>query len=136
MRYLLDTNICIYLIKEKTEFMLHKLNKALVSGVGISSITLSELEYSVQKSSRVEQNALNLLRFLAIFEILPYSDEAAREYGLIRVALEKKGQPIGGMDMLIGAHAKSVGAILVTNNEREFRKIDGLQVENWTRPKH
>ena len=135
MRYLLDTNICIYIIKEKPEVILHKLNKALVSGVGISSITLSELEYGVQKSSRVEQNALNLLRFLTIFEIVPYDDKAAREYGLIRVALEKKGQPIGGMDMLIGAHAKSVGATLVTNNEREFRRIVGLHVENWTQPK-
>jgi tRNA(fMet)-specific endonuclease VapC len=133
MRYFLDTNICICTIKEKPEIMLRKLNKALVFGVGISSITLSELEYGVQKSSRVEQNALNLLRFLSIFEIVPYDDIAAREYGLIRVDLEKKGQPIGGMDMLIGAHAKSVGATLITNNEREFRRIDGLRVENWIR---
>jgi tRNA(fMet)-specific endonuclease VapC len=135
MRYFLDTNICIYIINEKPKVLLSRLNKALVSGVGISSITLSELEYGVQKSSRREQNAYNLLCFLSIFEIVPYDDVAAREYGLVRAALEKKGQPIGGMDMLIGAHAKAVEATLVTNNEREFRRIDGLRVENWTRSK-
>lgn len=132
MRYLLDTNICIYLIKKQPEMVLHRLKKVIASGVGISSITLSELEYGVQKSSRIEENALNLLHFLTLFEIVAYDDAAAREYGIIRAVLEKKGQLIGGIDLLIGAHARSRGAILVTNNEREFKRIPGLSVENWT----
>lgn len=133
MRYLLDTNICIYLIKQKPPYLLKKLKKALPLGVGISSITLSELEYGVQKSTQIERNALNLLRFLAAFEIVPFDESAARTYGTIRATLEKKGEPIGGMDMLIGAHARSMKAVLVTNNTREFDCIDGLQAADWTK---
>ena len=133
MHYFLDTNICIYLIKERSEFLLKKLHAAAASGVAISSITLAELEYGVQKSSRIVQNSVSLLRFLALFEIAPFNEEAAREYGIIRTELERRGVPIGNMDLLIGAHAKSAGAVLVTNNEREFSRIDGLKIENWAR---
>jgi tRNA(fMet)-specific endonuclease VapC len=133
MRYLLDTNMCIFLIKRKPESVLSRLKDALSAGVGISSITLAELEYGVQKSDHVQRNGLNLLRFLTPFEILPYDESAAREYGKIRVALERMGQPIGGLDMLIGSHAKSLPAILITNNTREFHRIDGLRVEDWTK---
>jgi tRNA(fMet)-specific endonuclease VapC len=132
MRYLLDTNICIYLIKRKPPIVIDKLKNAHDSGVGISSITLSELEYGVQKSATIERNALNLLRFLAIFEIVSFDESAAQMYGIIRAKLEKKGQLIGGMDMLIGAHAHSLNMILVTNNTREFERIDGLRLEDWT----
>jgi tRNA(fMet)-specific endonuclease VapC len=133
MRYLLDTNICIFLIKRKPDIVLAKLKKSISFGIGISSITLSELEYGVQKSIYIQNNALNLLRFLTPFDIVSYDESAAREYGKIRATLEKKGQPIGGMDMLIGAHAKALSATLVTNNTREFGRIEGLQVEDWTK---
>jgi tRNA(fMet)-specific endonuclease VapC len=133
MRYLLDTNICIFLIKRRPEGVLTKLKKNLARGVGISAITLSELEYGIQKSTQVERNALNLMRFLAPFDILPFDESAAREYGAIRATLERKGHPIGGMDLLIGAHAKSANTILVTNNTREFKRIPGLTIEDWTK---
>jgi tRNA(fMet)-specific endonuclease VapC len=133
MRYLLDTNICIFIINRKPDLVIHRLAASLSSGAGISSITLSELEYGVHKSRHAEQNALNLLRFLTPFTIVPFDESAAREYGKIRAALEKRGKPIGGMDLLIGAHAKSLALTLVTNNVREFRRIDGLHVEDWTR---
>jgi tRNA(fMet)-specific endonuclease VapC len=134
IRYFLDTNICIYLIKKKPEILLTRLHKAVASGVGISSITLSELEFGVQKSTRIEQNSISLLRFLSLFEIAPFGEAAAREYGIVRAELERKGKPIGNMDMLIGAHAKSADVVLVTNNEREFSRINGLQIENWIHP--
>ena len=133
MRYLLDTNICIFLIKRKHEGVLTKLKKNLALGVGISAITLSELEYGIQKSAQIERNALNLLRFLAPFDILSFDESAAREYGTIRATLERKGHPIGGMDLLIGAHAKSAKTILVTNNTREFKRIPDLSIEDWTK---
>lgn len=133
--YLLDTNICIFLIKRKPKVVLARLKKSLSSGVGVSSITFSELEYGVQKSSFVERNAISLLRFITPFDILPFDESAARVYGKVRASLEKKGQPIGVMDMLIGAHAKSLKTILVTNNTHEFNRIDGLLVEDWTKLK-
>ncbi len=134
IRYLIDTNICIYIIKNKPQIVIDKLKTILKKHeIGISSITLSELEYSVQKSKYTQQNAINLLRFIAQFDILPYDDRAAKEYGKIRVDLEKQGKIIGNMDMLIGAHAKSRNLTLVTNNEREFKRIKSLSIENWTK---
>jgi len=104
-----------------------------IADVGISSITLSELEYGVAKSQKPQQNKLALAEFLAPIEILPYDDMAAEQYGEIRALLEKKGTPIGSLDMLIAAHALSLNSILVTNNESEFRRVPGLIVENWTK---
>lgn len=134
-KYLLDTNICIYLIKKKPAYAIERLKKGLKYGVGVSSITLSELEYGVQKSQHIEQNTVNLLHFLAQFEILSFDEQAAIEYGKIRVDLERQGKTIGNMDMLIGAHAKSTGSLLVTNNEKEFKRIKGLSLENWAKVK-
>jgi len=131
IRYLLDTNICIYLIKKNPEILIANLRKAIKAGVGISSITMSELEYGVQKSKMFEQNSVNLLRFLVQFDIIPYDENAAREYGIIRANLERRGKVIGNMDMLIGAHAKSMNTTLVTNNEKEFKRIEGLRIANW-----
>lgn len=133
IRYLLDTNICIYLIKKKPANLIAHLKQVIEKGLGISSITLSELEYGVQKSAHLQRNKLNLLRFLAPFDILPYDEKAAGEYGKIRVNLERKGKIIGNMDLMIGAHAKSLQTILVTNNEREFSRIEGLRIENWVK---
>lgn len=131
--YMLDTNICIYIIKKKPDQVIERLRHTRVPDVGVSSITLSELEYGVAKSARPEQNKLAIVEFLAPLEILPYDDMAAQEYGKVRVYLEKQGTPIGSMDMLIAAHALSLNCILVTNNESEFSRIPALKIENWAK---
>ena len=129
--FLLDTNMCIYLIKGQPAQALARLQSLEIATVGISSITLSELEYGVSRSSRPEQNKLALLEFLAPLEILPYDDDAAAMYGPIRASLERQGTPIGPLDTLIAAHALALGCTLVTNNKREFSRIPSLTVENW-----
>lgn len=111
--------------------VLHKLNNVNISDIGISSVTLSELEYGVEKSQFPQKNRIALLEFLSPFEICNYDDKAAQQYGMIRKELEKKGTVIGSLDMLIAAHAVSLGSTLITNNEKEFRKVDGLKTENW-----
>lgn len=131
MRYLLDTNICIYLIKKKPLQVLEKLRTLAISDVGISAITLAELEFGVAKSSRPQQNNEALQAFVAPLEILPFDDRAACRYGEIRAYLEQQGQPIGSLDMLIAAHAGSLSLTLVTNNLREFEKVPGLALESW-----
>ncbi|MEW6360251.1 MAG: type II toxin-antitoxin system VapC family toxin [Planctomycetota bacterium] len=131
MKFMLDTNICIYIIKKKPERVIRRLRKADVSDVCISSITLSELEYGVRKSLKHDQNRLALAEFLAPIEIASYDDSAACEYGRIRAHLEKRGRPIGALDTLIAAHALSLNCILVTNNPTEFKRVPGLRVENW-----
>ena len=131
MRYLLDTNICIYLIKKKPLQVLEKLRTLAIVDVGISAVTLAELEFGVAKSSRPQQNNEALQTFVVPLEILPFDDRAACSYGEIRAYLEKKGQPIGSLDMLIAAHASSLSLTLVTNNLREFKKVPGLDVESW-----
>jgi tRNA(fMet)-specific endonuclease VapC len=128
IRYMLDTNICIYLIRGKHAAIIARLKKAAKHGVAISSITLAELEFGVQNSQHIQQNTMNLMRFLVPFDILPFDESAAREYGKIRADLRRQGKLIGNMDMLIGAHAKSLSIKLVTNNEREFERIEGLSL--------
>ena len=131
--FMLDTNICIYIIKKKPQQVLRRLKKARVSDIGVSSITLSELEYGRAKSSRPDQNRIALAEFLAPLEIVSYDDMAAQEYGKIRASLERHGTPIGPMDMLIAAHALSLNCTLVTNNEREFSSVASLKIENWVK---
>lgn len=129
--FLLDTNICIYLIKQRPANVLRRLQEHSVAEMGISCITLSELEYGLHKSSQPLRNRIALAEFLAPFDIMTFDDKAALEYGKIRWDLERRGQPIGGMDLLIAAHALSAQCVLVTNNEREFKRIPGLTVQNW-----
>ena len=131
--FLLDTDICIYLIKKQPAQALARLQALDISQVGISTITLSELEYGVSKSSKPEQNKLALAEFVAPLEIIAYDDAAAAHYGHIRTLLERQGTPIGPLDTLIAAHALALGCALVTNNDREFSRIPNLVVENWTR---
>jgi tRNA(fMet)-specific endonuclease VapC len=131
MKYLLDTNICIYIIKKKPPQILKTISKTDFDDIGISSITLGELEYGVEKSSNSERNRIALIEFLSMVEIHSFDDRAAREYGILRADLERKGKTIGPFDMLIAAHARSLGIILVTNNEKEFRRVSDLKVENW-----
>jgi len=131
MKYMLDTNICVYLIKKKPENVLINLHSNIGDGVGISAITLAELIHGVEASVYPGKNALALNQFLSIVDILPFDDEAAAEYGKICAALRRQGTPIGTMDMLIAAHAKAKGLIIVTNNVREFERVEGLGLENW-----
>ena len=131
MRYMLDTNICIYLIKKKPAGVIQRLKSLRISDVSLSSITLAELEYGVEKSQRPDQNRWALPEFLSPLDILSFDDDAAQRYGAIRSRLEKSGNVIGSMDILIAAHALSLGAVLVTNNAAEFRRVEELTVENW-----
>jgi tRNA(fMet)-specific endonuclease VapC len=133
--YLLDTNICIYLIKKKPSDVLSHFTKKSLGNIGISSITLSELEYGVYKSNQVEKNLAALEMFITPLSILFYNSDAAKIYGQIRATLEKKGTTIGAMDMLIAAHAISENCLLVTNNEKEFQRIPELKIENWVNRK-
>lgn len=128
---MLDTNICIYAMKKKPEKVLQRLRKELDGGIGISSITLAELEYGMKRSSDPVRNEQALLRFLAPLSVLPFGAAAASEYGEIRAYLQSKGTPIGPLDMLIAGHAKAENMILVTNNVREFERVPDLEIENW-----
>ena len=131
MKYMLDTNICIYAIKNKPEKVLNTLKEKMNDGICISAITLAELAHGVEKSAARDKNRAALLRFLSILTVLPFDDLAAAEYGEVCADLQRKGTPIGTMDMLIAAHAKTEGLILVTNNTREFERVQGLTLENW-----
>lgn len=132
MKLLLDTNICIYIIKQQPVSVLKRFLEYQVGDIGISSITLSELRYGVAKSGHKEKNAKALDEFIIPLEVVSYDESAAHVYGDIRVALEKAGTPIGSMDMLIAAHAVSLGIPLVTNNTREFLRVPSLEIIDWT----
>ncbi|MBD6617727.1 type II toxin-antitoxin system VapC family toxin [Komarekiella sp. 'clone 1'] len=131
MLYLLDTNICIYLIKQKPQKVLDRFQTLNIPDVGISSITVAELEYGVAKSRQQEKNRTALLQFLLPLEIVEFNQASATIYGSIRSDLESRGLIIGAMDMLIASHALSLGVTLVTNNVREFSRIPMLLLENW-----
>lgn len=132
MKLLLDTNICIYIIKQQPVTVLNRFLEYQVGDIGISSITLAELRYGVAKSAHREKNAKALDEFIIPLEVVSYDESAAHVYGDIRATLEKAGTPIGSMDMLIAAHAVSLGIPLVTNNTREFLRVPSLNVIDWT----
>lgn len=131
MKYMLDTNICIYIIKKHPEQVLNKLITLTMDDVCISSVTLAELMYGVQKSQHQQKNIAALEEFLSPFEIMFFDDEAAITYGNIRAFLEKTGIPIGSLDLMIAAHAQSLNSILVTNNTKEFSRVPNLKIEDW-----
>jgi tRNA(fMet)-specific endonuclease VapC len=131
MKYLLGTDTCIYIINRKSASVLKKMQGTDPELVGISSLTVAELEYGMARSRFPERNRAVLLNFLAPFAILDFDRGAAAIYGDIRVSLEKRGRPIGPHDLLLAAQARSRDLVLVTNNLREFRRVDGLRVENW-----
>ena len=131
MKVMLDTNICIYIIKQKPEAVLARFRAFQVGDIGISTITLAELQYGAMKSARPKQNRESLKEFVAPLDVASFDNAASEAYGEIRVALEKSGRPIGAMDLLIAAHALSLDARLVTNNERQFKRVRSLRVENW-----
>ena len=131
MTYMLDTNICIYVMKKKPENVLRRFREEMDGGICISSITLAELEYGMKHSSDPVKNEQALLRFLAPLSVLPFGAAAASEYGEIRAYLQSRGTPIGPLYMLIAAHARVEGMTLVTNNMREFERVPELDLENW-----
>lgn len=131
MRYMLDTNICIYIIKHKPERVFLKLQEHDPSEICISSVTYAELVYGVEKSQSIEKNRVALALLLANIEIMDFDSFAAESYGKIRASLEKAGKPIGALDMMIAGHAKSLKYTVVTNNTREFMRVNGLPLENW-----
>ncbi len=131
MKYMLDTNIIVYAKNKRPENVLNRLTAKRPSDVCISAISMAELEFGVCHSSRPDQNRLALMSFLSAIQIIPFDSDAAREYGQIRQDLTQDGNLIGSNDMLIAAHAKALGLILVTNNTREFERVKGLHVENW-----
>ena len=128
---MLDTNICIYIIKNKPQSVREKFKEFDVGDLSLSSITVSELYYGAYKSQHIEKNLLALEHFLKPFNILEYDLKASIEYGKVRASLEKSGKTIGGLDMMIAAHAKSQDMILVTNNLKEFERVDDLVIDNW-----
>ena len=132
MKWMLDTDTCIAIIKGKPASVLKKLRGKSVGQVGISSITLGELAFGAAKSSRRDEAHAALAEFLLALEIASFDSDAAASYGQMRASLEKRGTPIGPLDTLIGAHAGALDVILVTHNTREFSRIDSLRLEDWT----
>ncbi|MGD9617816.1 MAG: type II toxin-antitoxin system VapC family toxin [Alphaproteobacteria bacterium] len=129
-RYMLDTNICIYVLQDRPLGLRERFDK-LVDELSISVITLGEMLYGAEHSARRSENLRTIEQFTARLDVLPFTEDAAAHYGQIRAALRRAGRPAGVHDMLIGGHARSEGLILVTNNVREFARMPGLQVENW-----
>ena len=133
MRYLLDTNICIYLIKGKFPSVRSRFKQCSKEDMGVSSVSIAELEYGVAKSG-LDKQRRKLDMFLPQLRYLAFDRKAAKVYGTLRAQLELMGKPIGPMDMLIAAHAIALDVTLVTNNAREFTRVQGLKLENWTMP--
>ena len=131
--YMLDTNMCIYIIKKKADSVLKKLKQNRKKGLYISTITLAELEFGIANADIAykEKNKIALLEFLTIIGVKQFDENAAKEFGIIKKDLKDRKCLIGPFDMLIGAHAKSLNMVLVTNNADEFIRIKNLKVENW-----
>ena len=130
LTYMLDTNICIYVMKRYPPDLREKFN-TLADQLCISSITLGELHYGAEKSARRADNLIAIEHFVARLDVLPFAEKAAAHYGQVRAELERAGRPSGPHDMQIGGHARSEGLIVVTNNMREFTRMPGVRAENW-----
>ncbi|XDD53069.1 type II toxin-antitoxin system VapC family toxin [Leptospira sp. WS4.C2] len=130
--YLLDTNICIFLIKKKNQQLIEKLKKNYNKGIFISTLTLAELEFGVENSDHKEKNRISLIEFLTIFEILNFEQKDTQAFGIIKSDLRKSGKMIGAMDALLAAQSISRNLIFVTNNTKEFERIKNLSIEDWT----
>lgn len=131
MTYLLDTNICIYILNQRPQKVIQRFRRFDPGEIRVSAITISELQYGISKSKYPQQNQNRLDDFLVPFDLLAYDAKAALMYGEIRSTLEQEGLPIGPMDLLIAAQAIAHHLILVTNNTKEFERIDNLSIENW-----
>lgn len=133
IKYLIDTNICIYIMNKRPIGIIHKFKLFDVGEIGVSTITVSELHYGVSKSKNRRLNKQRIDEFLSPLEILPYDEIAATVYGDIRVQLEKRGEIIGPLDLLIAAHTLSRDLVLISNNEKEFKRVNNLKIENWVK---
>ena len=133
MKYLIDTNICIYIMNKRPIEVIHKFKQFDVDEISVSTITVSELQYGVVKSNNRGFNKQRVEEFLSPFEISAYDEAAANIYGDIRYQLEKSGKTIGPLDLLIAAHALSGNFVLITNNEKEFKRVKNLKIENWAK---
>ena len=131
MKLMLDTNICIAIIKQKPKDILQKFSDYQVGDICISSVTLAELRYGVAKSQYQEKNQAALDEFILPLEVANFDEDAALYYGTLRATLQKQGTPVGSFDTMIGAHALSLNVVLVTNNTREFNRIAGLKLIDW-----
>ena len=129
--YLIDTNICIYLIMNRNESVRKRIEEEKPYQVAVSAVSAAELAYGAAKSRHIEQNRRVLRNFLSAFEIVPFDDRDAEQFGIIRALLEKQGQPIGVYDLEIASQGLARNMTVVTNNEKEFRRVPGLTVENW-----
>ena len=134
MKYLLDTNMCVFVIRQKSPLVLQRLRQHQAGDVGISTVTLAELRYGADKSNDPSKNHAALDAFLVPLETVEFNADAADEYGQVRSDLERRGLPIGPLDNMIAAHARSLGVTLVTNNVREFSRVTGLVLEDWSEP--
>ncbi len=134
MKYLLDTNICVFIFRRKFPSILQRLHQTQPGEVGISAVTLAELRYGADKSSDPPKNHTVIDAFLTTVAVLEFHEDAARLYGTVRSDLESRGTPIGPLDTMIAAHTLSLGVTLVTNNVREFARVIGLAVEDWSGP--
>ena len=132
MKFMLDTNICIYTIKHKPDTVIQNFLLHDPEEMCISAVTYAELMHGVEKSRAADKNRIALALFLSPLTILDFSVCAAEEYGKIRAELERRGTPIGTMDLLIAGHARAERLVLVTNNTKEFLRVEGLAAENWT----
>jgi tRNA(fMet)-specific endonuclease VapC len=136
MTFLLDSDISSYVMKRSDDEVLRRLQRVAVGEVGISAITKSELEYGVAVSPRRQRDRAALDEYLRYVEVLDYPGDAAHHYAQIRATLKVRGKMIGANDLFFAAHARCLGMTLVTNNTREFERIAGLKIENWTKPRH
>ena len=131
MKYMLDTNICIYAIKNDSQ-VLAKLSQHINEGLYISAVVKAEIEYGIHKSANYEKNRMAFERFLKNISVLPFDESAAKEYGEIRAQLEQLGKPIGGNDLFIAAHCRTLNYVLVSHNLKEFSRVKNLKIEDWT----
>lgn len=131
MRYMLDTNICIYIAKHNPPAVRERFARHAASELAMSVITLGELRFGAEKSHSRERALATISQLEVAIEVMPVPESAGEHYGQIRASLQQQGQPIGNNDLWLAAHARAEGWVLVTNNEREFLRVEGLQVENW-----
>jgi len=131
IRYMLDTDTCSYIIKERPVSVLKRFGRLAMEQICVSAVTYAELLYGVARSSSKRINQPIVDDFVRHLDVLSWGHEAAEQYGKIRVVLERGGTPIGAMDMMIAAHARSLKAVLVTNNQKHFSKVKALKIENW-----
>jgi tRNA(fMet)-specific endonuclease VapC len=134
LRYMLDTDICSYIMKRSSPVLLRRLQSVAIGDVCISVISKAELLYGVEVSQKRKQDDAAVEAFLRLLEVVDFPDAGAEHYAKIRAELKKRGTMIGANDLLLAAHARSLGLTLVTNNTREFGRVRGLSVENWMTP--